>query len=51
MIKEAITTCKRCKEKFLFKSDSSVVNKVLDEDNYICFTCEDEIERGENGNN
>ena len=45
MIKEAITTCKRCKEKFLFKIDSSVVDKVLDEDNYICVTCEDEMER------
>lgn len=42
MIKKAIVTCEKCKENFLFTSDSSVVDKVLDEGHYICFTCEDE---------
>ena len=42
MVKKAIVTCDKCKEKFFFTSDSSVVDKVLDEGHYICFACEDE---------
>lgn len=42
MIKKEIVTCDKCKEKFLFTSDSSVVDKILDEGSYICFACEDE---------
>lgn len=42
MIKKAIVTCDKCKESFLFTSDTSVVDNVLDEGHYICFTCEDE---------
>lgn len=41
MIKKAIVTCDKCKERFLFTSDHSVVNKILNEGHYICFTCED----------
>ena len=41
MIKKAIVTCDKCKENFLFTTDSSVVDKVLDEGHYICFACED----------
>lgn len=42
MIKKAIVKCEKCKEDFLFTSDSSVVDKFLNEENYVCFTCEDE---------
>lgn len=42
MIKQAIVTCDKCKENFIITSDTSVVDKFLDEGNYICFTCQDE---------
>ena len=42
MIKKINVTCEKCKENFIFTTDSSVVDKVLDEGHYICFTCEDE---------
>lgn len=42
MIKKINVTCEKCKERFIFTSESSVVDKVLEEGYYICFTCEDE---------
>lgn len=42
MIKKAIVTCDKCKERFLITNDCSVINKILSEGHYICFTCEDE---------
>ena len=42
MIKKINVTCEKCKENFIFTTESSIVDKVLDEGNYICFTCEDE---------
>lgn len=42
MIKKAIVTCDKCKERFLITNDCSVINKILDEGHYICFACEDE---------
>ena len=42
MIKKINVTCEKCKENFIFTTESSVVDKVLDEGHYICFTCEDE---------
>ena len=50
MIKKINVTCEKCKENFIFTTDSSVVDKVLDEGHYICFTCEDEIEEEKNDN-
>lgn len=44
MIKETKVTCEKCKANFIFATDSSVVDKVLDEGHYICFTCEDKME-------
>ena len=44
MIKKINVTCEKCKANFIFATDSSVVDEVLDEGYYICFTCEDEIE-------
>ena len=44
MIKKINVTCEKCKESFIFTAESSVVDKVLEEGHYICFTCEDEIE-------
>ena len=41
MIKKINVTCEKCKENFIFTTESSVVDKVLDEGHYICFTCED----------
>lgn len=43
MIKQISVTCEKCKENFIFTSESSFANKVLDEGHYICFTCEDEL--------
>lgn len=42
MIKKINVTCEKCKESFIFTAESSVVDKVLEEGHYICFTCEDE---------
>ncbi|MDN6455190.1 MAG: hypothetical protein L0K19_10580, partial [Lactococcus lactis] len=42
MIKKINVTCEKCKDSFIFTSESSVVDKVLDKGHYICFTCEDE---------
>ena len=42
MIKKINVTCEKCKENFTFTTESSVVDKVLDEGHYICFNCEDE---------
>lgn len=42
MIKKAIVTCDKCKERFLITNDCSVINKILSEEHYICFACEDE---------
>lgn len=42
MIKQATVTCDKCKENFIITSESSVVDKILEEGHYICFTCEDE---------
>ena len=44
MTKKINVTCEKCKENFIFTTDSSVVDKVLDEGHYICFTCEDKME-------
>ncbi len=44
MIKQINVTCEKCKESFVFSAESSVVDKVLDEGHYICFTCEDKLE-------
>ena len=44
MIKQTKVTCEKCKANFIFATDSSVVDEVLDEGHYICFTCEDEME-------
>ena len=48
MIKETNVTCEKCKENFIFKTESSIVDEVLKEGHYICFTCEYKTERGEN---
>ena len=42
MIKKINVTCEKCKENFIFTTESSIVDKVLDKGHYICFTCEDE---------
>ncbi len=42
MIKKINVTCEKCKENFIFTTESSIVDKVLYEGHYICFTCEDE---------
>lgn len=42
MVKQANVTCDECKENFIITSDNSVVDKILEEGHYICFTCEDE---------
>lgn len=39
MIKKINVTCEKCKESFIFTSESSFVDKVLDEKHYICFAC------------
>lgn len=39
MNKKINVTCEKCKESFIFTSESSFVDKV-DEKHYICFTCE-----------
>lgn len=44
MTKQINVTCEKCKESFVFSAESSVVDKVLDEGHYICFTCEDKLE-------
>lgn len=44
MIKKINVTCEKCKENFIFATDSSVVDEILDEGHYICFACEDENE-------
>lgn len=43
MIKKINVTCEKCKGTFIFTSESSVVNNILDEGHYICFTCEDRL--------
>lgn len=44
MTKQAKVTCEKCKESFIFEAERSVVDKVLEEGHYICFTCQDEKE-------
>ncbi|QGT53602.1 hypothetical protein CHPC974_001267 [Lactococcus phage CHPC974] len=43
MIKKINVTCEKCKENFIFEAERSVVDKVLEEGHYICFTCQDEM--------
>lgn len=44
MIKKINVTCEKCKENFIFEAERSVVDKVLEEGHYICFTCQDEMD-------
>ena len=44
MIKKTKVTCEKCKESFIFEAERSVVDKVLEEGHYICFTCQDEMD-------
>lgn len=48
MNKKINVTCEKCKERFTFTSESSFVDKVLNEGHYVCFSCEDkEVEVSE----
>ncbi|MFK5292681.1 hypothetical protein ACI3PH_19840, partial [Lactococcus lactis] len=44
MTKNINVTCEKCKESFIFEAERSVVDKVLEEGHYICFTCQDEMD-------
>ncbi|WP_416434756.1 DUF1642 domain-containing protein [Lactococcus lactis] len=44
MTKNINVTCEKCKESFIFEAKRSVVDKVLEEGHYICFTCQDEMD-------